>query len=123
MSRGRQIRGYLTAAAVTAVLVGSVGALMVSGSERALVWLGVAIAFTVQLVLFVLLFQIAFAERPLVAHGLGVVGRFLAFGVTAFLCLVTGLTAAAPLLLPLITVFFLTTLVEPFFLPKHVPVR
>jgi hypothetical protein len=123
MSRRRRLLGYLVAAAITAVLVGSVGAPLVNGSERTLVWLGVAIGFAVQLVLFVFLFLFAFAERPLVAHGLGVVGRFMAFGVTAFLCLLTGLTAAAPLLLPLITVFFLTTLVEPFFLPKHVPVR
>lgn len=123
MNRMRGFIGFAAATAVAALLVGTIGALFVNGGVRPTVWLGVTIASAVQLVLFVTLFLFAFAARPLLAHGLGMVGRFVAFAVAALACLASGEIAAAPLLLPLVTVFFLTTLVEPFFLPRQAPVR
>ncbi len=123
MNRMRGVYGFAAAAAVVALLVGSVGGLFVNGGARPIVWLGVTIAFAVQLVLFVALFVMAFAARPLLAHGLGMVGRFVTFAVAALICLASGEIAAAPLLLSLVAVFFLTTLVEPFFLPRQAPVR
>jgi hypothetical protein len=107
---------YSVAAAALTLLVGVIGGLLVPADARQAVWLGAAFAFAIQVVLFVVLFVVAFGSRPLLAHGLGMLGRFAAFAAVALFWIPLTRVPAAPLLFSLITVLFLTTLVEPIIL-------
>ncbi len=98
------------------LLVGLIGTGIAGPEGRLAVWLGVGVALVVQLVLFVALFVLAFAERPLVAHGLGILGRLLALVALALYWLPWTGIPAAPVLFSLVAVFFVTTLLEPLFL-------
>ena len=102
-----------TAAAGLTLLVGAVGGLLVRPEAREAVWAGAAIALVIQVVLFVGLFVLAFAEKPLLAHGLGILGRFTALAVLAFVGAPLVGLPVAPLLFSAVSVLFLTTLMEP----------
>jgi hypothetical protein len=113
---GRAVK-FVAAALGTALAVGLLGAMLVQGDATRAVWLGAAIAFLVQVALFCILFLWAFSGRPLLAHGLGMLGRVVAVVYLLFWVPQTGLPAA-PLLFTLVAVFFATTLLEPLFMPK-----
>jgi len=115
--------GFTFVTLFAAVLVGSVGGMMAGADARAAVWLGAGIGAGTQLLLFLLLFVVAFSRRPLLAHSLGVVGRFAVLTAVMAAWLATSEGPAAPLLVPLVTVLFLTTLLEPFFLSGPQRVR
>lgn len=108
----RGIRFTLAALAV-AVLVGFLGAMGRDEAARSGVWAGVAIGFAVQVLGFWLLFVFAFPERAVLAHGLGVLVRMLALAVVALVWLPISGLRAAPTLLAMVGVLFLTMLVEP----------
>jgi hypothetical protein len=111
----RALKFLLVSGGLTLV-VGAIGGLIATPANRAAVWLGSGIGFVVQLVMFGVLFGVAFRSHPLLAHGLGMIGRFLAIAAVAFLWVPWAGVPAAPLLFSLVTVFFLTTLVEPLLL-------
>jgi hypothetical protein len=111
-----KVVGFALATGVVAVLVGGTGSRLAGADARAAVWLGVGIGAVAQLGLFLLLFVVAFSKRPLLAHGLGMVGRFAVLAAVMVGWLATRGASAAALLLPLVAVLFLTTLMEPFFL-------
>ena len=105
-----------TAAAGLTLLVGAIGGLLVPADAREAVWVGAVIAFVVQIVLFVGLFVVAFARHPFLAHMLGIVGRFAALAMLAFIWVPLADLPAAPLLFSAVSVLFLTTLMEPLVL-------
>jgi hypothetical protein len=105
-------------------LVGCAGGWIAGPGSRGAVWLGAGIAAVAQVFLFVLLFVIVFSKRPLLAHGLGMAGRFAVLAaVMVALMLTPDGGPGTTLLLPLIAVQFLTTLLEPFFLSGPERVR
>ena len=104
---------FTAAALAVAAVVGMVGAMGVDEAGREGVWVGVAIGFAVQVVGFWLLFVFAFPDRVVLAHGLGVLIRMLALGVVALVWLPVSGLRAAPTLLAMVGVLFLTMLVEP----------
>lgn len=84
------------------------------GGERA--WVGAGLAFLVQVATFWVLFVWIFPHRKMLAHGLGVLGRFVVFGGVALVAVPwLGLTPG-PTLFALVTVFFVSTVFEPLFL-------
>jgi hypothetical protein len=105
----------MAAGAIT-VVAGVVGSFFVTPEARTAVWIGAGVAFGVQMVLFVVLFVLVFSSRPMLAHGLGMLGRFLAIVAIALLGLPWSEQPAAPLLLTVVAVFFLTTVLEPLIL-------
>jgi hypothetical protein len=107
-----------TVAAGLTLLVGVIGGLLVPAEARQAVWAGAGIAFLVQIVLFVVLFVIALARNPLLAHMLGIVGRFAALAMLAFLWVPLAGLPAAPFLFSAVSVLFLTTLMEPLVLMR-----
>jgi len=107
---------FIGYAAVLTILVGVVGSWVAGPEASGAIWLGAGLAFLIQFVLFVVLFVIAFSSRPLLAHGLGMLGRFAAFGAVMLLWVPFAGVPAAPLLFSLVTVLFMTTLVEPLIL-------
>jgi hypothetical protein len=100
-------------AAVAGLAVGLVGAAWVGDAGRAGVWWGVGVAFATQVAGFWLLFVLLLPGRRALAHGLGMLGRFGLVAAVAFLGLPLLGVAAAPTLLSLVTVLFVTTLAEP----------
>lgn len=106
-----------------ASLVAALGGVIAAPEDRSAVWVGAGLAVSVQLLLFVLFFLIVLREHPLAAHGLSIVVRFLVFGVVALFWVPWSGIAAAPLLFSLVAVFFLTTLLEPFFLVRFTTTR
>jgi hypothetical protein len=106
---------YTVVAAALSLLIGVIGGLVAGPEARQAVWIGVAIAFVFQLLLFVLLFVVALAPQPMLAHGLGMLGRLFIVGSVALFWAPWADLPAAPLLFSLVTVFFVTTLIEPLF--------
>lgn len=94
-------------------LVGLVGGAIAAPEDARAVWIGAGIALVIQFVLFVAFFVVVFAKQPLLAHGLGMLGRLFAVGVVALFWVPWAGVAAAPLLFSLVAVLFLTTLAEP----------
>jgi hypothetical protein len=111
----RAVKFALVAGGVS-LLVAVVGGAMAGPDGRPAVWMGAGVAFVIQWVLFTVLFVAAFAARPLVAHGVGILGRLLAVGAAALFWVPWAGVPAAPFLLALVAVFFMTTLVEPLVL-------
>ena len=107
---------FTLASLAIALVVGFLGGLGRDDAARAGVWTGVAIAFAVQVLAFWLLFVLAFPDRAVLAHGLGMVIRLLALGVVALLWLPISGVSAGPTLLAMVGVLFLTMLVEPLVL-------
>jgi hypothetical protein len=107
---------YGLVSAGVALVVGVMGGLISGAESRQAVWFGVVAAYLIQLVLFVALFVVAFASKPLLAHGLGMLGRLMAVGTFALFGVPWVGLPAAPLLFSLVAVLFVTTLFEPLFL-------
>lgn len=108
---------YTVATAAVALLVALAGAALTTGGERVGVWIGVAVGFAVQVGGFWLLFVGLFPSRPGVAHGVGVLGRFLVVAMVALMWVPLLGVAAAPTLFALVAVLFGSTLLEPLFFP------
>lgn len=100
---------------VVAVAVALFGISVVSASARGGVWAGAMVALACQTLLFWLFFVGIFRNQRLLAHLLGMFGRFFAFGVAALVWVPRAGLPAAPTLFSLVTVFFVTTLVESVF--------
>jgi hypothetical protein len=115
-SRLHRALKFAVAAAGFALLVGVVGSAIAGPEHRGAVWSGAAVALVIQLVLCLLLFRWVFAGRPLLAHGVGMLGRLTAVGLLALFWVPWAGVPAAPLLFSVLAVFFLTTLLEPLFL-------
>lgn len=101
--------------AVVTAAVGLLGSGLVAAPARAGVWAGAVLAFAFQTVAFWALFVGFFPRRRLVAHLLGMLGRFAVFGVAALVWVPLWGLPPAPTLFALVTVFFATTLVESVF--------
>lgn len=107
---------YTTAAALLTLGVAAFCAMLLDGPGRTGAWSGAAVAFAVQVLGFWLLFVWMLPQRHGLAHGLGTMLRF-AFVALSALWLVPALgVPAAPTLLTLVAVMFLTTLSEPIIL-------
>ena len=114
---------YTVAAVLVAVLVGTIGGAAAGEAREAGVWAGAAIGVAVQVAGFWLLFVWALPGRPVLAHGLGTLTRLAAVGAVALVWLPRSGFPAAPTLLSLVAVFFLTMLVEPMALRIGGPPR
>lgn len=90
--------------------------MLVGPESRQAVWVGVLVALVFQLLLFVVLFVVALAKQPMLAYGLSMLGRFFVVASVALFWAPWLQLPAAPLLFSLVTVFFVTTLIEPLFL-------
>lgn len=113
---------YTAAAAVAAVVVGMIGRAVTTGEPaRSGVQAGVAIGVAVQVAGFWLLSVWALPTRPVLAHGAGMLTRLVVVGGVALLWLPRSDLPAAPTLLSLVGVFFLTMLVEPVALKIGAP--
>lgn len=110
MSQGG--RRFLLGSAGVAVLVLLLGAGIVWPTEVAAVTAGVGAAVVFQLLGYWLLGVVLFPTRPMLAYVLGMMGRLLMVGVAAIIAPRAGLPLA-PVLLTLVSVFALTTLLEP----------
>lgn len=114
----RNALSFTAISAAAAMAVALLGASIVSASARAGVWAGAAVALACQLLLFWVFYVGVFPDRRLLAHLLGMLGRFVVFGVAALLWVPRSGLPAAPTLFALVTVFFVTTLVETVFVPS-----
>ncbi|MBW3629488.1 MAG: hypothetical protein KY464_09340 [Gemmatimonadetes bacterium] len=113
---------YTVAAALAAVVVVMIGRAMADGDAAwSGVRAGVAIGVAVQVVGFWVLSVWALPTRPVLAHGAGMMTRLLVVGCVALLWLPRTGLPAAPTLLSLVGVFFLTMLVEPVALKIGAP--
>lgn len=119
----RRALGFAAVAGTAAILIGLAADAIASSGSRGAVWLGVGAAFAVQFLFFVGFSVYAFASQPLLAHLLGMFGRFLTLGVMAFIGVPWAGVPAAPFLVSAVAVFFATTLLEPLFLFSHTPAR
>jgi hypothetical protein len=114
---------YTTAAALLTLMVAASCAMLLDGAGRAGAWSGAAIAFAVQVLVFWLLFVWVLPERHGLAHGLGAMLRMALVAVAALWLVPAAGFPAAPTLLTLVTVLFLTTLSEPIVLRLVDPER
>jgi hypothetical protein len=107
---------YTTAAALLTLVVAACSALLLEGAGRAGAWSGAAVAFAVQVIGFWLLFVWVLPRRHALAHGLGAMVRLALVAVVAMWLVPQAGLPAAPTLLTLVAVLFLTTLSEPIIL-------
>lgn len=107
---------FVLVAALMTVVIGGVGGMVSAPEHHTAVWLGAGLAFFGQLLLVALFFGFTFATRPLLAHGMGMLGRLLLVGTVALFWVPWAGLPAAPLLFSLVAVLFTTTLIEPLFL-------
>lgn len=103
--------GYTVTTVAIATLVAVAGAAL--GAQASSVRLGATLAGGVQLMLFWSLVLPVARERRYLAYGVAALGRMLAVVAVALLLLPYSGAAAAPTLLAMVTVLFLTTLLEP----------
>lgn len=102
---------YLVAVLVAGALVWLAGwALAPEGVRGVSAGVGVGVAF--QLLLFGLM-TTAFPGRPMIAFGVGMLGRMVLVIAAALVIVPAAGFAAAPFLFSLVTVLFTTTLLEP----------
>lgn len=104
---------YTLGAVAVALLLALVAGTMVGEAGRTGVVAGAAVGLVVQVAGFWLLSVWALPDRPVLAHGLGMLSRFLTVAIVALLWLPASGLPAAPTLLSLVGVFFLTMLLEP----------
>lgn len=110
---------YTSILFVVAAGIGGAAAMMFDADAARGVLFGVATAFLVQAGIFWGLMMRADVKRVGVAHAIGVLVRFASVAMLAFLVIpAVGLSPAATLL-SLVTVFFVTTLLEPVFLKRR----
>lgn len=110
--------GFAAAALGVAVAVALVGAALVAPESRRAVWVGALVGGVLQAVMFALVAALVSPGRRWMAYSVGMVARFAALALVAFVGLPLLGLPAAPLLFSLVTVFFLTTMLEPFFLHR-----
>jgi hypothetical protein len=104
------------AAALLTFGVAACCAMLLEGSGRTGAWSGAAFAFAVQVIGFWLLFVWVLPKRHGLAHGLGAMLRMAVVALSALWLVPLVGVPAAPTLLALVTVLFLTTLSEPVIL-------
>jgi hypothetical protein len=107
---------YTAAAALVTFGVAAGSTLLLEGAGRAGAWSGAAGAFAVQVLGFWLLFVWMLPERQGLAHGLGALIRLAVVALAALWVVPAAGLPAAPTLLTLVMVLFLTTLSEPIIL-------
>lgn len=107
---------YSGVALGVSVLVGLAGAGLTGSEGQTAAWVGALAAGGIQAIVFALLPHWLGPGRRLLMYGLGTLARFAMFAAVALVGLPLLRLPAAPLLFALVTVFFLTTLLEPFFL-------
>lgn len=108
---------YTLAALAALVLVGALGGSMVDGpAARAAVWSGAVLGSVVQVAAFWLLFVWLMPDRHALAHGLGMLLRFVVVAGAALVWVPASGLDAGPVLLALVGAMFVTTLVEPVIL-------
>ena len=110
---------YTLTVLLVAALVGGAGALLLDSNGAAGAGFGAGAAFLVQAGIFWFLLVRADVRRIGVAHGVGVLLRFVSVGMLAFLVIPAMQLPPAATLLSLVTVFFVTTLLEPVFLKRR----
>jgi len=96
---------------VSAVVLGAGLAIAAPGQRHAVV-VGVALAAAWQAIVFVVTL-LALGHNPIAAFGVGMLSRLLLVAGTALLAVPVLEVPAAPLLFSMVTVLFLTTLIEP----------
>jgi hypothetical protein len=111
----RALKFGLSSAAI-ALVIGWMGSAIAGPEATGAVWTGVAVALVIQVVICLVLFLWVFSGKPLLAHGLGMLGRLMAVGTLALFWVPWAGLPAAPLLFSAVAVFFVTTLLEPIFL-------
>lgn len=107
---------YTTAAALLTLAVGACCAMLLEGAGRTGAWSGALVAFAVQVIGFWLLFVWMLPRRHGLAHGLAALLRLGVVGLAALWVVPAVGLPAAPTLLTLVAVLFLTTLSEPLVL-------
>jgi hypothetical protein len=107
---------FALASAAISLVIGMAGSAIAGPEGSRAVWVGVGVGLVIQLVICLVLFLWVFSGQPLLAHGLGMLGRLMAVGTLALFWVPWAGLPAAPLLLSVVAVFFLTTLLEPIFL-------
>lgn len=107
---------YTAGSVAAGALVALVGGALLSGVSREAVWMGAGIGTVLQVAAFWFLFVWALPGQRLLAHGLGMLGRFLMVGLLAFVGVPLLRAPAAPLLFSCVAVLFATTLLEPVIL-------
>ena len=112
---GKALKFVLMAVGST-LMVGLTGTVIAAPAAAPAVWLGAGLALVIQSMLVLILFVLVFAGQPLLAHGLGMIARFVAFGLVAMIEVPMLGVPAAPFLFSLVAVFFVTTLLEPVLL-------
>jgi hypothetical protein len=115
----QRVLKFVAAAVGLVLVVGTLGTMIAGPDSRQAVWVGVGLALLIQIVLLLTLFVWAFAERPMLAHGVGMLGRLFAVGCLALFWAPSAVLPAAPLLFSLVAALFLTTLLEPLFLVSN----
>lgn len=111
-----QGQGFARTAAVVAVVILAVGLLLAGRGGWTAVALGTAAGYLFQAGTFWLFAVMLFPTQPLLVFGLGMAGRMLLAATMAFLVIPVSGLPAAPVLLSLVSVFFVTALLEPVFL-------
>jgi hypothetical protein len=104
--------GYSAAATVAAVLVVAVAMLLVAPAEQAGVFAGAGLGLLLQVGLHWLLAVVFFPERRLLVVGLGMGARMAALLAVTLFASGAGLPLA-PTLLTLVSLFVVTSLLEP----------
>lgn len=107
---------YTASAALLTLGVAACCAMLLDGAGRTGAWSGAAVAFAVQVLGFWLLFVWTLPRRQGLAHGLGALLRMAVVAVAALWAVPAFGLPAAPTLLTLVAVLFLTTLSEPIIL-------
>jgi hypothetical protein len=98
---------------VVALLVALLGARM--SADAGGVWMGAMIGGAFQLISFAAMVWLL-PGRPMLAFGLGMLGRFALVALVALLWLPVSGSAPAPTLFALVSVLFATSLLEPLYL-------
>ena len=111
MTRTRLVR-LLAAVAGVAALVGAVSLAVVRPADRGAVAFGVLAAAVWQALVFGATVT-ALPHNRLAAFGVGMLARFLLVAVAALVAVPALKLAMGPALLPMVTVLFATTLIEP----------
>lgn len=102
----------LAAVAAVAVLVWLAASLLVRPAERGAVAFGVAAAAVWQALVFAVT-ATALPQSRLAAFGVGMIARFLLVAAAALVVVPALGLPMGPALLPMVTVLFATTLIEP----------
>lgn len=106
----------MAAAAVVACLVFAAGVPLAGPAGRTGVGFGVATGFLLQMIFFWLFAVVWFPTQPLLAFGVGMLGRMLVVAAVGLLVAPALGLPVAPVLLSMVSVFFVTALLEPVFL-------